>query len=115
MGLVIEERFLNRAIESYGNEAAAVSEAVANGISALDDSRGIAEAADAFEFPHVESANISKLGGLSSEGAIPSPSEFFQPLPPDGVSKALNDPAFNATQELPAFVKNVFGKNGVSS
>jgi hypothetical protein len=28
MGLVIEEKFLNRAVEAYGNEAAAVSEAV---------------------------------------------------------------------------------------
>src|SRR4249920_1874743 len=116
MGGLVEEKFLNRAVQLYGNEAVSVSETVAAGLSALDDPRGITAAADAYEgyFPQAASANKAALSGLSAECAFPSPSEFFQNSLPFGeVSKSFNDPTFNAAKELPSFLKNVFGKGGI--
>src|SRR4030095_2853396 len=106
MGATIEEKFLNRAVQAYGSEAAAVSETVATGISSLTDPRGIAAMADAYEGYFPQAGNVSKatLSGLSAEGAVLSPSEFFQNVIPSGeISKSLNDPTFNSTKELPSF------------
>ena len=112
MGVVIAEKFLSHSVQAYGNEAANVSETVATGISSLTDPRGIVAAADAYEgyFPQAENVNKTTLSGLSAEGAFPSPSQFVQN---QEVSKSLNDPTFNAAKELPAFIKNVFGKDRV--
>lgn len=116
MGVVIIEKLLNQAVQAYGNEAAAVSETVATGISSLTDPHGIAAVADAYEgyFPEVATPNKAALSGISAEGAFSSPLEFFQNSFPSGeVSKSLNDPKFNAAKEIPSFLKNVFGKGGV--
>lgn len=116
MGATIEEKFLNNAIQAYGNEAAAVSETVATGISSFTDPRGITAVADAYEgyFPQAQNATKATISGLSAEGAFPSPAEFFQNQVPSGeVSKSFNDPTFNAVKELPSFLKNIFGKGGI--
>lgn len=116
MGAVILEKFLSQAVQAYGSEAAAVSETVATGINSLTDPRGIAAVADAYEgyFPQAENANKATFSGLSAEGAVPSPAEFFHNVIPSGeVSKSLNDPTFDSAKELPSFLKNVFGKGGV--
>lgn len=114
MGLVLEEKFVNHAVQAYGSEAAAISNTVAEGLSALDDLRGISSVADAYEgyFPQAESTTKATLSGLSAEGAFPSPSQFFQN---EEVSKSLNDPTFNAAKELTSFSKNVFGKGGIQN
>jgi len=116
MGVVLEDKVLNQAVQAYGSEAAAVSKTVAVGLGALHDPRGINAVADAYEgyFPQVENRNKATLSGLSTEGAFPSPSEFLQnAIPSDEVSRPFNDPTFNAAKELPSFLKNVFGKGGI--
>jgi hypothetical protein len=117
MSTVIEEKFLNQAVQLYGNEAAGAAETIANGLNALGGPRGIAEVADAFEgySPGSIGGNPSP-SGVSLEAAFSSPGEFFQSFfPTETISNALGDPRFNASQELTAFLSNMFEKNAIEN
>lgn len=115
MSTVIEEKFLNQAVQLYGNEAAGAAETIANGLNALEGPQGIAEVVDAFEGYSPGSIGTKPSpSGVSLEAAFSSPGEFFQSFfPTETISNALGDPRFNVSQELTAFLSNMFEKNAI--